>query len=123
MDNNSEDFEKKFSEMLETDDLKEISNAFKSDIQISLKEVYYAMQFLVESLEHLTSLMLTAQDNPEEALSTLNNPDIKDFFNHMSESSENFNDSIVEYIIENDILQAGIDFIEDLEDEEEDDDK
>jgi hypothetical protein len=123
MDNNSEDFEKKFSEMLETDDLKEISNAFKSDIQISLKEVYYTMQFLVESLEHLTSLMLTAQDNPEEALSTLNNPDIKDFFNHMSESSENFNDSIVEYIIENDILQAGIDFIEDLEDEEEDDDK
>jgi hypothetical protein len=121
MDNNPEDFEKKFSEMLETDDLKEISNAFKSDIQISLKEVYYTMQFLVESLEHLTSLMLTAQDNPEEALSTLNNPDIKDFFNHMSESSENFNDSIVEYIIENDILQAGIDFIEDLEDEEEDD--
>jgi hypothetical protein len=121
MDNNPEDFEKKFSEMLETDDLKEISNGFKSDIQISLKEVYYTMQFLVESLEHLTSLMLTAQDNPEEALSTLNNPDIKDFFNHMSESSENFNDSIVEYIIENDILQAGIDFIEDLEDEEEDD--
>lgn len=120
MKNNPEDFEKKFSEMLEAEDLKEISEAFKSKSSISIKDVIFTMQALTESIEHLTVILSKAQDNEEESLSTLNSQDVQDFFNKLSISSDDFNESLVEYIIENNILEAGIDFIEDLEDDDED---
>lgn len=119
MENNPEDFEKKFSEMLEAEDLKEISEAFKSNIQVSLRDIHYAMQCLVESMEHLTSLMIRAQDDESDSLATINSADVQNFFVTLSKASDDFNDSLVEYIIENDILEAGIDFIEDIEDEDE----
>lgn len=119
MENNPEDFEKKFSEMLEAEDLKEISEAFKSNIQVSLRDIHHAMQCLVESMEHLTALMVRAQDDESDTLTTINSADVQNFFVTLSKASDDFNDSLVEYIIENDILEAGIDFIEDIEDEDE----
>ena len=104
--------------MLEAEDLKEISEAFKSKDQITLKDIHYVMQDLVESMEHLTSLMIRAQEE-EDILSTINSPNVHGFFLALAKGSDDFNDAIVEYIIENDILEAGIDFIEDLEDDDE----
>lgn len=114
MDNNSEDFDKIFSEMIESDDLKEISES----TPVTPKDLLYAMHSLLENIEHIVSALSSAQED-SEALNHMNTPDIKNIFKILYQTSDDFNDALVELIIESDILDAGIEFFEDFEDDDE----
>lgn len=116
MENNSEDFDKIFNEMVESDDLQEVSKAVSADV--TSKDLLYVMHSLLETVEHIVSALSNVQEDPE-ALNHINTPDVKNIFKILYKASDDFNDALVELIIENDILDSGIEFFEDFEDDDE----
>lgn len=57
MEDDFKDFDEKFSEIIESDDLKKISDTFKRESLLTYKDLVLVQQTLLESLSHISDIM------------------------------------------------------------------
>jgi len=116
MEPDSENFEKIFNEMIQSEDLKEISESItKKDVKAT--DLLDLQMELLDAASHISSLLHKNVSNDDNFSAINENGGYVSIYN-LHKTCEEFNDFLVEYIIENDIL--GEEFFED-EDEENDD--
>ena len=111
MSKESEEFDKKFSEIVESDDLKKISDDFKKETVFTIKEILLIQQSLMESMTHISDLLFYHFHENEELINVSGNT-YHELMSSLYKISSDFNESMVEYL--------GVEFGE-LDDLDEDD--
>lgn len=109
---NDDDFEKMFSEIVNSEDLQNMSQTYKSDIAIGLKEMLLIHQSLVESLSHINEIILSSLDGEN----LLKNPEGEpaELISSLYKISEDFNDCMQDQFVEFAIIDEDENDIEDL---------
>ena len=103
------DFEQKFSEIIGSEDLKKFSDNFKKDSLISYKDLVLIQQALIESLSHISDIMFYKFAGQND-LVDFSDPTQNNILSALYKISIDFNDLMIEYIVE--------DFDDDEDDED-----
>ena len=93
----NEDFEKKFSEIVNSDELKEISDSFATEVKLSAKELLLIQQALSDSISNITEIIMASLDGEN----MLGEPDseLSDILGSLYKISEDFNDCMTDSFI------------------------
>jgi hypothetical protein len=96
-DNNDKDFEKIFSEMVNSEDLKDIKEEFEANIKMGIKELALIQQSLSDVISHVAEIMMSALtgDNIFEDDNIFHN-----LLSSLYKISEDFNECMLEYYSE-----------------------
>ena len=97
MTEESDEFDKKFSEIVNSDELKEISETFKVNEFLTLKEVLLVQQSLLETLSHLSDIVLYNMSDGDKAV-FMEDSVYKNLLSVIYKTCEEFNDSMIEYM-------------------------
>lgn len=93
-DNNDKDFEKLFTEIVNSEDLKNIKEDFDSNLKMGIKELALIQQSLSDVMSHVSEMIMTA-------LTGDNLFDEDNIFHNLLSSlykiSEDFNECMLEY--------------------------
>lgn len=100
MDKDSEDFEKKFSEIIKSDELKEISDSFKKESVFTFKELILVQQSLMESLTYISDIIFYHVQEQEDLINISGNI-YHNMISALYKISVDFNDVMIEYLEEN----------------------
>ena len=96
-DNNDKDFEKIFSEMVNSEDLKDIKEDFEANVKMGIKELTLIQQSLSDVISHVSEIIMSA-------LTGDNIFDEDNIFHNLLSSlykiSEDFNECMLEYYAE-----------------------
>lgn len=95
---NNEDFDKKFSEIVNSDELKDISDSYDSEIKLGVKELLLIQQSLSDNISNITEIIISLM----EGENVLGEPDSEasDIIGSLYKISEDFNDCIGENFID-----------------------
>ncbi len=93
----NEDFEKKFSEIVNSNELKEISDSFTSEVKLGVKELLLIQQALSDNISNITEVIIASLDGEN----MLGEPDseISDILGSLYKISEDFNDCMTDNFI------------------------
>lgn len=93
----NEDFEKKFSEIVNSNELKEISDSFATEVKLSAKELLLIQQALSDSISNITEVIMASLDGEN----MLGEPDseLSDILGSLYKISEDFNDCMTDSFI------------------------
>ena len=107
----NEDFEKKFSEIVNSNELKEISDSFASEVKLGAKELLLIQQSLADNISNITEIIMASLDGEN----MLGEPDseLSDILGSLYKISEDFNDCMTDNFIS---FAIADDEDEDLED-------
>ena len=94
---NNEDFDKKFSEIVNSDELKDMSDSYKSEVKLGIKELLLIQQSLSDNISNITEIIISLM----EGENVLGEPDSEasDIIGSLYKISEDFNDCIGENFI------------------------
>jgi hypothetical protein len=114
--NENKDFEKIFTEMVNSDELKDISENFEAKVRINAKELLLIQQSLTDVISNISEIMM-GQLMGEDFIFD-NDSIYHNLLTSIYKISEDFNECMVEYYAE--AFEDDEDFeVEDEEDEEE----
>lgn len=108
----NENFEKKFKEIVNSDDLKDISKSFENNLSLGIKELLMIQQALCDTISHIADILIDFNKNPENRLQK--NDEKFELIGSLYKICEDFNDYMIE--CSEDIIFA----FEDDEDDEDD---
>ena len=93
----NEDFEKKFSEIVNSNELKEISDSFASEVKLGAKELLLIQQALADNISNITEVIMASLDGEN----MLGEPDseLSDILGSLYKISEDFNDCMTDNFI------------------------
>ena len=93
----NEDFEKKFSEIVNSNELKEISDSFATEVKLGAKELLLIQQALADNISNITEVIIASLDGEN----MLGEPDseIYDILGSLYKISEDFNDCMTDNFI------------------------
>ena len=93
----NEDFEKKFSEIVNSNELKEISDSFATEVKLGAKELLLIQQALADNISNITEVIIASLDGEN----MLGEPDseISDILGSLYKISEDFNDCMTDNFI------------------------
>ena len=93
----NEDFEKKFSEIVNSNELKEISDSFASEVKLGTKELLLIQQALSDNISNITEIIIASLDGEN----MLGEPDseLSDILGSLYKISEDFNDCMTDNFI------------------------
>ena len=93
----NEDFEKKFSEIVNSNELKEISDSFASEVKLGAKELLLIQQALSDNISNITEVIMASLDGEN----MLGEPDseLSDILGSLYKISEDFNDCMTDNFI------------------------
>ena len=93
----NEDFEKKFSEIVNSNELKEISDSFATEVKLGTKELLLIQQALADNISNITEVIIASLDGEN----MLGEPDseISDILGSLYKISEDFNDCMTDNFI------------------------
>jgi len=93
----NEDFEKKFSEIVNSNELKEISDSFASEVKLGAKELLLIQQALSDNISNITEIIIASLDGEN----MLGEPDseLSDILGSLYKISEDFNDCMTDNFI------------------------
>ena len=93
----NEDFEKKFSEIVNSNELKEISDSFATEVKLGAKELLLIQQALADNIYNITEVIIASLDGEN----MLGEPDseISDILGSLYKISEDFNDCMTDNFI------------------------
>lgn len=100
------DFEKRFSEIINSEDLKKFSETFKKDSLFSYEDLFIIQQTLLESLSHVTDIIYFSFKGHNDIVD-FSDPTQTKILSALYKVAIDFNDFMVE------------DMLDDLDDEEE----
>jgi len=92
---NNEDFEKIFNEIIQSDDLQEVSKDFENEINLGIKELILLQQSLGDAISHISEI-LSSMVRDKEAKETFDE-ECFDLLGSLYKISEDFNECMVEY--------------------------
>ena len=116
MSKENDDFEKKFSEIINSEELKDISETYESQVTFGIKELLLVQRSLSDNLTHVLEIILSLMDG--ENLIQDTESEIYEVFCSLYKISEDFNDCVAERYIEFAIIDEDED--DDFLDEDED---
>lgn len=90
------DFDKEFSEIVSSKELKDISNTFKRDEVLTLKELLLVQQSLLETLGYVSDIIFGHMAEGEEIL-FMNDSVYHNLLGSIYKMSEDFVECMVEY--------------------------
>ena len=107
-----EDFDKKFSEIVNSSELKDMSESYDSEVKLGIKELLLIQQSLSDNVSNITEIIIALM----EGENILGEPDSEasDIIGSLYKISEDFNDCIGETFISLTIIDEDDD--EDFED-------
>lgn len=90
----NENFEKMFNEIVNSDDLKDISDLFQKSLELGIKELLIIQQALCDSVSNISEILIEFYKNPSDKL----NSDDERFqlLGSLYKISEDFNDHMIE---------------------------
>lgn len=90
----NENFEKMFNEIVNSDDLKDISDLFQKSLELGIKELLIIQQALCDSVSNISEMLIEFYKNPSDKL----NSDDERFqlLGSLYKISEDFNDHMIE---------------------------
>lgn len=90
----NENFEKMFNEIVNSDDLKDISDLFQKSLELGIKELLIIQQALCDSVSNISEMLIEFYKNPSNKL----NSDDERFqlLGSLYKISEDFNDHMIE---------------------------
>lgn len=96
-DENDKDFEKIFTEMVNSDDLKEIQEDFNAKVKMGVKELVLVQQSLSDAMSYVSEIILFALNgnNIFESDNIYHN-----LLSSLYKISEDFNECMIEYYSE-----------------------
>lgn len=98
MPEDSEDFEKMFTEIVSSNDLEEISETYEAAVKMGTKELLLIMQSLSDASSHIAEIVLGNMEG-EDFIFSENNI-YHNLLSSLYKISEDFNECIVEYFTE-----------------------
>lgn len=118
---NSEEFEKMFSEIVSSDDLKNMSETYKSDITLGIKELVLVQQSLSDTLSYISEIIISILQ--EDSLLKDPEGEPAELIASIYKISEDFNDYMQDRfveiaIIDDDSDQDDCDDMMNIEDED-----
>jgi len=99
MSDEDKNFEKMFSEIISSDQLKDISETFDEKINLDIKEILLIQQSLLDSISHINDILLSLNNDKNHDIFNQNN-ECYDILCSMYKISEDFNDSMIEYYVD-----------------------
>ena len=102
----NEDFEKIFTEIVSSDELKYMSDHFEKDVKLGLKELLLIQQSLSDAMSHISEVLINAVDGEEQLITNGDNL-YSSLLSSLYKISEDFNDCMIEYYSELDIDDEG----------------
>lgn len=109
-ENDNPDFEKMFTEIVNSEELKEISENYQNEVKFGTKELLLIQQSLSDVISHVSELMLKNLDG-EQFLFTGDNV-YHSLLSSLYKISEDFNECMLEYyseFIDEDFDEEGFD--------------
>lgn len=99
----NEDFEKMFSEIVNSEDLKNMSETYKSDITLGIKELALVQQSLSDTISYISEIMMSILQNE----SLLKDPEGEpaELIASIYKISEDFNDCMQDKFVELAIIE------------------
>jgi len=91
----NEDFEKIFTEMVSSEDLKDISENYEANVKMGTKELLLIIQSLSDASSHISEIILGSMEG-EDFIFGENNV-YHNLLSSLYKISEDFNECIVEY--------------------------
>jgi len=119
MDDKSEEFDKIFSEMIDSEELKEIKESFGNNRVMTIKELLLVQQTLIEVANNVSD-MIYGNLVDEDQLVFVSDNIIHSLLSSIYKSCIDFNDVISEYYGDED---DEYDIIFELDDDDDDDDE
>jgi len=89
------DFEKIFNEIIQSDDLQEVSKDFENEINLEIKELILLQQSLGDAISHISEI-LSSMVRDKETKETFDE-ECFDLLGSLYKISEDFNECMVEY--------------------------
>ena len=91
----NEDFEKIFNEIIQSDDLQEVSKDFENEVNLGIKELILLQQSLGDAISHISEILssMTRDANTKESY----DEECFDLLGSLYKISEDFNECMVEY--------------------------
>lgn len=96
MESNSEDFEKRFSEIISSEDLKKISESFKKEETFTLQELLLIQQSLLEAVSNVSEILFLHVRDKEDLLFRDDNI-YHSLLSCIYKICEDFNECMIEY--------------------------
>jgi len=91
----NDDFEKIFTEIVSSDELKDMSDHFEKDVKLGLKELLLIQQSLSDAMGHICEALINAVDGEEQLITTGDNV-YSSLLSSLYKISEDFNECMVE---------------------------
>lgn len=92
----NEEFEKMFTEIVNSDQLKDISEHFEKDVKLGFKELLLIQQSLADVQTHIAEILINSVDGGE-ALMTNGDNVYSSLLSSLYKISEDFNECMIEY--------------------------
>lgn len=92
----NEEFEKMFTEIVNSDELKDISEHFEKDVKLGLKELLLIQQSLADVQTHIAEILINSIDGGEELMTNGDNV-YGSLLSSLYKISEDFNECMIEY--------------------------
>lgn len=93
----NEDFEKKFSEIVNSNELKEISDSFATEVKLEAKELLLIQQALADNISNITEVIMASLDG--ENMLGESDSELSDILGSLYKISEDFNDCMMDNFI------------------------
>ena len=90
----NENFEKMFNEIVNSEDLKDISDLFQKSLELGIKELLIIQQALCDTISNISEILIDLQKNPSEKLT--NDDEKFQLLGSLYKISEDFNDYMIE---------------------------
>ena len=105
-DFDNEDFEKIFTEIVSSDELKDMSDHFEKDVKLGLKELLLIQQSLSDAMSHISEVLINSVDGEEQLITNGDNI-YSSLLSSLYKISEDFNECMIENYSELDIDDEG----------------
>jgi len=96
MPDDEENFEKIFSEIINSNDLKDISESFDKKNDLDIKELLLIQQSLLDAVSHINDVLISLNKNEDHKILESEN-EAYEVMCSLYKISEDFNDCMVEY--------------------------
>jgi hypothetical protein len=119
MSEDKDNIKKQFDEIVNSEDLKKISDEFKAEVAMGTKELILIQQSLADVISHVAEILLERSKESYDFVFT-GDTIYHDLLGSMYKIAEDFNEVMVDYYVD-DILDDD-DIDQDIEDEDNEDD-
>lgn len=90
----NENFEKMFNEIVNSEDLKDISDLFQKNLELGIKELLMIQQSLCDSISNISEILIDLYKNPSQKL--VSDDEKFQLLGSIYKISEDFNDYMIE---------------------------